>query len=110
MKVHLIKKRTIWSYTNDHSGAQSGFEIWLRILNEANWDSPNDILKSINSADTLGRGTDRVVFDIGGNKYRCVCKYVFGKEYVHLFVKWIGTHAEYSKLCKENRQFTISKF
>jgi mRNA-degrading endonuclease HigB of HigAB toxin-antitoxin module len=47
---------------------------------------------------------------IGGNKYRLICKYYFGKQRVHLFVKWIGTHAEYTKLCKENNQFNVDSF
>jgi mRNA interferase HigB len=26
----------------------------------------------------------------------------------HLYVKWIGTHAEYARLCKNNQQYTVS--
>jgi mRNA interferase HigB len=51
-----------------------------------------------------------VVFDIGGNNYRMICKYVFGEREIHLFVCWIGTHADYDALCKKNEQYTISKF
>jgi mRNA interferase HigB len=29
---------------------------------------------------------------------------------VHLFVKWIGTHAEYTKICNEGRQYFINAF
>ncbi|WP_298608866.1 type II toxin-antitoxin system HigB family toxin [uncultured Spirosoma sp.] len=50
------------------------------------------------AADLLGNGTNRIVFDIGGNYYRMICKYAFGKNQVHLFVCWIGAHAEYVKL------------
>ena len=108
MKVHLIKKKTIYHYLKSNSNASQGFEIWLRILNIADWDEPKDILNSFISADILGKGTNRVIFDIGGNKYRCICAYSFGENFVHLFVKWIGTHAEYTKLCKSNQQYTIS--
>lgn len=29
---------------------------------------------------------------------------------VHLFVKWIGTHAEYTKLCNDGKQYEISVY
>lgn len=61
----------------------------------------------IQNANILGRGSDRVVFNIGGNKYRMICKYHFGTKKVHLFISWIGTHSAYSKLCNNNEQFSI---
>jgi mRNA interferase HigB len=62
------------------------------------------------STDLLGKGSSRAVFDIGGNKYRMIGKYAFGDNQVHLFVCWIGSHAEYDKLCNENEQFTIRNY
>ena len=108
MKVHLIKKTTVDQYMLSNAGSRNGFIIWLRILKGADWLNTNDILKSFTNADILGGGTNRVVFDIGGNKYRCICDYSFGGEFVHLFIKWIGTHAEYTKLCDKVKQYTIS--
>lgn len=35
-------------------------------------------------------------------------KYIFGDKQVHLFVCWLGTHAEYDKLCKDNKQYTVN--
>jgi len=34
-----------------------------------------------------------------------ICKYHFGNTRVYLFIKWIGTHAEYTKICSEGKQF-----
>jgi mRNA interferase HigB len=51
-----------------------------------------------------------VVFDIGGNKFRIICKYYFSASQVHLFVCWIGTHAEYDELCGQNQQFIVNAF
>ncbi|MFZ9847108.1 MAG: type II toxin-antitoxin system HigB family toxin [Flavobacteriales bacterium] len=43
-----------------------------------------------------------MVFNIGGNNYRLICGYAFGKKFIHLYIKFIGTHAEYDKIdaCK----------
>lgn len=110
MKVHLIKKITIQTYVDKHVNANQGFDIWLKMIKTADWKVPNDIPKSIPGADIIGRGTKRVIFNIGGNKFRCICTYSFGKSHVHLFINWIGTHAEYSKLIKSNLHFTVSKY
>jgi len=79
-------------------------------VSRADWDNPKDIIATFNSADILGKGSDRVVFNIGGNKYRIICKYLFGEQKVHLFIKWIGTHADYTKLCKKGEQFLIDDY
>jgi len=60
------------------------------------------------STDLLGKSSSRAVFDIAGNSYRMICKYAFGEKQVHLFVCWIGTHAEYTKLCADKEQYTVS--
>jgi mRNA interferase HigB len=108
MKVHLIKKQTIEEYIKENARARSSFKLWLGILAYADWDDPEDILNTFGSADLLGNGCDRAVFDIGGNNYRMICHYVFGDKQVHLFICWIGTHAEYTKLCNERKQYKIS--
>lgn len=63
--------------------------------------------KRIIPADVIGKRSNRIIFNIGGNRYRMICKYHFGKVNVHLFIMWIGTHAEYSKLCDKSLQYTI---
>lgn len=39
----------------------------------------------------------RVVFDIGGNKFRLVARVVYGPHYC-VMIKFAGTHAEYDKI------------
>jgi len=40
----------------------------------------------------------RVVFNIGNNKYRLICGYLFKKNVTILFIKFVGTHVEYDKI------------
>ena len=105
MKVHLIKKQSIEAYVMRNAQSKPAFAIWLSIIKHAEWNEPKDIIATFNHADILGSGSERVVFNIGGNKYRMICTYHFGSARVHLFVKWIGTHAEYTKLCNEGKQY-----
>jgi len=108
MRVHLIKRQTIEDFVKENAGARLPFGEWLSKVKFADWDTATDIKKTFGSADLLGRGSERVVFDIGGNNYRMIGKYVFGERQVHLFLCWIGTHAAYDKLCKENKQYTVN--
>ncbi len=107
MKVHLIKKLTVQSFIKENAQSRTAFELWLSIIQYADWNVPKDIISTFGNADILGKSSNRVVFNIGGNKYRIICSYYFGKNMVHLFIKWIGTHAEYTKLCNKNEQYDI---
>lgn len=108
MRVHLIKKQTIEEYAEENAASRIPFDAWLNKLKFADWETVADIKKTFGAADLLGKGSNRVVFDIGGNNYRMIGKYVFGEKQIHLFVSWLGTHAEYDKLCKENKQYTVN--
>lgn len=46
------------------------------------------------SADILGNG--RVIFDIGGNKYRLIAAVHFRGQ--RIYVRFVGTHAEYDRI------------
>ncbi len=110
MKVHLVKKQTIENFEQKNARSRNSFRLWLSVLKLADWNSAKDIQETFGSADLLGNGSDRVVFDIGGNSYRMICHYVFGENEMHLFVCWIGTHAEYTKLCYDKKQYIVSDY
>lgn len=108
MRVHLIKKVTIQDYCELNARIKSSFAHWLEVIKEADWEIPKDIQKTFGSADLLGNSSSRVVFNIGGNNCRMICKYAFGKNNVHLFICWIGTHPEYDRLCNTNDQYEVN--
>ncbi|MFN7686360.1 MAG: type II toxin-antitoxin system HigB family toxin [Sphingobacteriales bacterium] len=110
MKVHLIKKLTIEDFVAANPASRIPFQDWLGKLKYADWENPSDMQSTFGSADLLGKSSNRVIFDIGGNNYRMICKYAFGENQVHLFVCWIGTHTDYDKLCKKEEQYTINLF
>jgi mRNA interferase HigB len=110
MRVHLIKKQSIEEFISKNNQSRLSFEMWYSIIKTADWKIPGDIISTFNSADILGKSSERVVFNIGGNRYRLICKYYFGYKKIHLFVKWIGTHAQYTKLCQSGKQFKISNY
>ncbi len=67
VKVHLIKKQTIEDYIRKNARSKASFEIWFSIIKRADWTEPNDVIATFNSADILGKSSERIVFNIGGN-------------------------------------------
>ena len=74
--------------------AEQPLRAWVHIVEAADWSKPTDVKHMFNSADILPN--DRVVFDIGGNKYRLVAAVHYrGKR---IYVRFIGTHKDYDKI------------
>ena len=110
MRVHLIKRQVIEDYVVANTTARKSFENWLSVIKVADWDKPDDIFQTFSSADLLGSGSNRVVFNISGNNYRLICSYHFGYNKIHLFICWLGTHAEYDELCRKREQYRVKDY
>ena len=78
--------------------AQSPIESWYEEVMKAIWLTPQDIKNQYASASICKN--NRVVFNIGGNKYRLVVEIQYQAGIV--WVKFIGTHAQYDKIKVEN--------
>jgi len=110
MKVSVVKQQTILKYARKHAEAKSSCLDWINKVKKSDWDKPEDMKSTFGSVDLLGQGSNKAVFNIGGNNHRLICKYLFGDNVVRLFVHWIGTHAEYTELCDNNEQYTAENF
>ena len=73
---------------------ESGYEEAAK----ADWKTPQAVKAQYRSASICGN--NRVVFNIGGNKYRLVVEMQYQAGIA--WVKLIGTHAEYDKIDVEN--------
>ncbi len=103
VKINLVKLTDVMSVVNSDKDMEKAFRKFYEKLKEVEWKLPHDILKTFNSADILNFQTmNRVVFNIGENKYRLICGYHFGYSYVQLFVKFVGSHEQYDLIdaCK----------
>lgn len=77
--------------------AEQPLRAWVHIVRAANWSKPTDVKLMFRSADILRSG--RVVFDIGGNKYRLVAAIHYrGKR---IYIRFIGTHQDYDRIDAE---------
>lgn len=74
--------------------AQQPLLSWFKEVEKATWKSPAEVKKLYGSADFVGDG--RIVFNIGGSKYRLVVGVKYSVELV--LIKWVGTHEEYDAI------------
>ncbi len=95
--MHVIKKKTLVEFWVGHAESKIPLNAWFREAKGAVWKTPQDIKQRYRSADILSG--NRVVFNIGGNKYRLVVKIAYVPGLV--YVRFIGTHAEYDKINAE---------
>ena len=70
---------------------------WHGLVSKADWAGPADVKAMFRSADFVG--DNRVIFDIGGNKYRLVVRISY--RFRRVLIKFIGTHGEYDAINPE---------
>jgi mRNA interferase HigB len=78
----------------NHADSQQQLASWYREASNAEWESPTDIKIEYPGASFLQ--DNRVVFNIKGNKYRLIIKINY--DYQMIWIRFIGTHAEYDKI------------
>lgn len=74
--------------------AEQPLRAWFHEAKAADWNSPADIKAAYRNASILGN--NRVVFNIGGNKYRLVVAVHYRARIV--FIRFIGSHGEYDRI------------
>lgn len=95
--MRVIAVSALRQFWENHPAAEQPLKAWLDEASKATWEQPADIKAHYRSASVLKNR--RVVFNIKGNDYRLIVAiaYRFGIVYV----KFIGTHAEYDKIDAE---------
>ena len=98
--MRVIAKSTLIKFWElpAYSDARGPLESWYEETMKANWLSPHAVKAQYGNASICGN--NRVVFNIDGNKYRLVVEIQYRAGIV--WVKFIGTHAQYDKINVEN--------
>ena len=74
--------------------AEAAITEWYTTTSNAGWKNFADVKATFNSADYVSGG--KIVFDIGGNKYRIVA--LIGFRTQRAFILFVGTHADYDRI------------
>ena len=98
--MRIIARRTLKEFVDLRSGhrdqpaLKAAVDAWYGEVKKAEWSSTADVRRLYATASIIS--ADRIVFNIKGNSYRLVVAVDFEKAIV--FIKWIGTHADYDRI------------
>jgi mRNA interferase HigB len=100
--MRVIAKRTLRQFWEKarYADAKGPLEAWHAEALNASWKTPQEVKAQFGSASILKGG--RVVFNIGGNKYRLVIAIDYARQ--ACFVKFIGNHQQYDSIDAETIQ------
>jgi mRNA interferase HigB len=93
--MQVIAKRTLKLFWHRHPQAEGPLRAWHAAVTRAEWKGPADVKAAFGT--TVDFVADnRIVFDIGGNKYRLVVHVAY--RFKRVLIKFVGTHGEYDKI------------
>ncbi len=94
--MRIIAWRTLREFASQpaYADALRPLSAWRQMMKASVFASPHELKDAFPKVSILKKG--RVVFNIGGNKYRLVVSVAYQTKIV--YVKWIGTHEEYDEL------------
>ena len=96
--MQIIARRTLKQFWMKHRQAEGPLRAWYATVAKAEWRGPADVKAMFGTSVDFLRD-NRLVFDIGGNKFRIVVHVAY--PFKRLLIKFVGTHGEYDKIDAE---------
>jgi mRNA interferase HigB len=93
--MQIVARRTLRQFWERYPQAEGPLRAWFAVVSKSRWTGPSAVKREFGT--TVDFVADnRVIFDLGGNKYRLIVhvSYAFGR----VLVKFVGTHAEYDRI------------
>jgi mRNA interferase HigB len=95
----IITKGIIHAFAARHKNAGIPLNDWFEKVKNAQWSNFSEVRLTFNSVDSIG--SDRYIFDIGGNNFRIVAMIHFNIR--TFYIRGILTHREYDVLNKADK-------
>ena len=105
--MRVIARKTLTRFVESKAGhkdqraVKAALDSWFHEVMKAEWKNSADVTRTYATASIVS--SDRVVFNIKGNDYRLVTAVDYSRRVV--FIKWLGTHAEYDKIDVKNVKY-----
>ena len=92
--MRILSRGTLRDFWRKHPDAEGPLKAWFAETTHSAWKAMIDIKRRYATASVVHN--ERVVFNIGGNKYRLVVKLWFPGQVV--WIKFVGTHASTDRI------------
>jgi mRNA interferase HigB len=90
--LRVVGRETISAFQKEHPDSVAPLNRWVSIVEAASWKDPTEVRATFGSADFV---EGKVVFNIGGNKYRLIAAISFETRIVS--IEAVLKHSEYDK-------------
>ncbi len=97
----IIKESQLKEFYRHHPDAKAPLVAWMKEIDAARYENPVQLKARHGQADFV---KGKVIFDIGGNKYRLIARVRYARAAaappLHgiVYILFIGTHKEYDAL------------
>ncbi len=95
--MRVISRKWLVELAGRYSDAKPALDAWFHETEAADWANPAQVKEQYATASILKNG--RVVFNIGGNKYRLVVRINYA--YRVVYVRFAGSHSDYDRIDAE---------
>lgn len=97
--MQIVARRTLLSFCARHPAAEVPLLLWHARVSKATWTGPADVKAAFGpTVDFVG--DNRIIFDIGGNKFRLIVHVSY--PYKRVLIKFVGTHKDYDAIDPES--------
>ena len=90
--MHIISRKALKDFWEKHPESEEPLKAWFKIVHATRYVGYNVLKATFGSIDKVG---DKIVFNIGGNKYRLITVIHFNTG--RLYVRHVLTHEEYDR-------------
>ena len=90
--MHIISKKKLKDFWEKHADSKNALQAWYKTVEKTKYATLNELKATFPKADLV---TGKVIFDIGGNKYRLITVIHFNRAKV--YIRDVFDHKEYDK-------------
>jgi mRNA interferase HigB len=90
----IFSKSTLKEFWETYPDSEQYLKTWYDTAMNSEWKTPNEVKQTYANASIVKN--NGIVFNIKGNTYRLVAKFNYEKQWI--FIRFIGTHAEYDEI------------
>ena len=94
--MRIITKKRLEDFSKQYPDAKTSLKFWYDIITANHFYSAQEVMQVFKTADYVGN--ERLVFNIAHNKYRLIAKFRFHLRAQRVYIRFIGTHADYDKI------------
>jgi mRNA interferase HigB len=96
--MHVLSLGKLRDFWTKEPQAEKPLKAWFKVVSLVTWNNFAELKTTFGSADAIG--DSRVIFNVGGNKYRIVARIAYGP-YHRMMIKFLGTHKQYDAINPE---------